>query len=113
MKYLVFSPKRPGWLWTTIAENGTTPDKTLAYIVSRMKQGIFTEGGYNLRLVPKIDDPKKRDCTVLGKMLGITKSKFLHKNSSIDSKRYKRELSEKRGVGTTLQTPLIGAGSGG
>ena len=113
MKYLVFSPKQPGWLWTTITENGTTPDETLAYIVSRMRQGVFTKAGYDLHLVPKIDNPKKMDCTVLGKMLGITKSKFLRKNSSIDSKHYKRKFPEKTGVGTTLQTPLIGAGSGG
>ena len=40
-------------------------------------------------------------------MLGITNSKFLGKNSPVDSKRYKRKIPEKTGVGTTLQTPLF------
>ena len=113
MKYLVFSPKYAGMLWTTITDAGVTPDETLTYIVSRMREGIFTKSGYDLRLVPKIDDPKKKDCTVLGKMLGISKSRFKRKISSYKSKRCTSKIPEKVGVGTTLQTPLIGAGSGG
>ena len=109
MKYLVFNSKYPGWLWTTITENGTTPDETLTYIVSRMRRGVFTESGYNLQLVPKIDNPKKKDCTVLGKLLGITKSNFGKKNSSLDSKHYERKISEKPRGGTRVQPPYISA----
>jgi len=52
---------------------------------------------------------RQRNISVLGKMLGIAKSKFLRKSSSLYSRRYKRKIPEKTGVGTTLQTPLISA----
>ena len=67
--YQVYYPKYPGWEWTTVSSSGRTSDFDLAYIISRMRKGVYTQAGYDLRLIPKKGNPRRKDCIKLGELI--------------------------------------------
>ncbi len=94
-EYIIFHPSYPGWIWAEVNEDGETDNKILAHIISKMREGIYTKKGLNLRCVPNIQrkigklakkgDPQKRqvlalvakakDCTTLGELFAPKKAK--------------------------------------
>ena len=95
MNYLIFHPSYPGWIWAEVTEDGETGNEMLAQIISKMREGIYSKKGFNLRCVPniqrKIGKPSKRgeppkpkwlslvakksDCTTLGELFAPKKAK--------------------------------------
>ncbi len=87
MNYLIFHPSYPGWIWAEVNKDGETDNEILAHIISKMRKGIYTKKGFNLRCVPniqkKIGKPSKRkvlslvakksDCTTLGELFAPKK----------------------------------------
>ncbi len=91
--YLIFHPSYPGWIWTEVNKDGETDNKILANIISKMREGIYSEKAFKLRCVPniqkKIGRPAKKgeppkpqvlslvakakDCTTLGKLFAPKK----------------------------------------
>ncbi len=92
-EYLIFHPSYPGWIWAEVNEDGETDNEILQGIISKMREGIYSEKGFNLRCVPNIQkkigklakkgEPPKRqvlalvtkakDCTTLGKLFAPKK----------------------------------------
>ena len=95
MNYLIFHPSYPGWIWAEVTEDGETDNEILQNIISKMREGIYTKKGFNLRCVPniqrKIGKPSKRgeppkpkwlslvakksDCKTLGELFAPKKAK--------------------------------------
>lgn len=85
--YLIFHPSYPGWIWAEVTEDGDTDNEILVHIISKMREGIYTKKGFDLRCVPNIRNKepprpkggwlvaKKRDCTTLGKLFAPKKFK--------------------------------------
>ena len=79
--YVIFHPSYPGWIWAEVNKDGETENGTLAHIISRMREGVYTKSGFNLRCVPNTKDKygnltaKKKDCTTLGKLFAPRKTK--------------------------------------
>ncbi len=85
--YLIFHPSYPGWIWAEVTEGGETDNEILQGIISKMREGIYSEKAFNLRCVPKIQKKigkkkkflalvaKKSDCTTLGKLFAPKKAK--------------------------------------
>jgi len=79
--YLIFHPSYPGWIWAGVSENGDTENSVLRHIINRMRDGVYTKKGFNLRCVPDTKDKygnltaKKKDCTTLGKLFAPKKIK--------------------------------------
>ncbi len=94
-EYLIFHPSYPGWIWAEVTEGGETDNEILQGIISKMREGIYTKKGFDLRCVPNIQrkigklakkgEPQKRqvlalvakakDCTTLGKLFAPKKIK--------------------------------------
>ena len=87
MNYLIFHPSYPGWVWAEVTEDGETDNEILSDIISKMREGIYTDKGFNLRCVPNIQKKigkktkrlslvaKAKDCTTLGKLFAPKKAK--------------------------------------
>ncbi len=73
-KYQIYHPDYPGFKWTKVSKDGKTDNVVLANIISSMRRGVYTQRAYNLRLVPDIENPKRKDCTTLGKLFACKKS---------------------------------------
>ena len=87
--YLIFHPSYPGWIWAEVNKDGETDNKILAHIISKMREGIYSEKGFNLRCVPniqkKIGKSSKRKvlslvakssaCTTLGTLFAPRKTR--------------------------------------
>ena len=85
--YLIFHPSYPGWIWADVSKDGETDNSILRNIISRMREGIYTKKGFNLRCVPDIRDKrsprpkegwlvaKAKDCTTLGKLFAPKKAR--------------------------------------
>ena len=93
--YLIFHPSHPGLVWAEVTEDGETSNNTLAHIISKMREGIYTKKAFNLRCVPNIQEKigkptkrgespkpkwlslvaKKSDCTTLGKLFAPKKTR--------------------------------------
>ena len=93
--YLIFHPSYPGWICAEVTEDRETDNGILANIINKMREGIYTKKGFNLRCVPniqkKIGRPAKRgeppkpkwlslvakksDCTTLGELFAPKKAK--------------------------------------
>ncbi len=85
--YLIFHLSYPGWIWAEVNEDGETDNDILQGIISKMREGIYSEKGFNLRCVPNIQKKigkkkkflslvaKKSDCTTLGKLFAPKKVK--------------------------------------
>ena len=85
--YLIFHPSYPGWIWAEVTEDRETDNAILANIINKMREGIYTKKGFNLRCVPNIQKKigkkrkslalvaKKSDCTTLGKLFAPKKAK--------------------------------------
>ena len=85
--YLIFHPSYPGWIWAEVNKDGETDNVILAHVISKMREGIYTKKGFNLRCVPNIRKKigkkkkflalvaKKEDCTTLGKLFAPKKTK--------------------------------------
>ena len=52
--YLIFHPSHHGLVWAEVTKAGDTTNTILAHIISKMRDGIFTDKGFNLRCVPNI-----------------------------------------------------------
>ena len=78
--YLIFHPSYPGLVWAEVTETGETTNDILAHIIRKMRDGIFTDKGFNLRCVPNIRNKehprpkggwlvaKKKHCKTLGQL---------------------------------------------
>ncbi len=73
-KYQIYHPGYPGFKWAKVSKHGKTDNVVLANIISSMRRGVYTSKAYNLLLVPDIDNPKRKDCTTLGKLFACKKS---------------------------------------
>ncbi len=73
-KYQIYYLDHPGIKWATVSKDGKTDNVVLANIISSMRRGVYTQKAYNLRLILDIDNPKRRDCTILGKLFACKKS---------------------------------------
>ena len=85
--YLIFHPSYPGHIWAEVDEDGDTDNDILQDIITRMREGIYTEKGFNLRCVPDIRKKigkkkkflalvaKKSDCTTLGELFAPKKTR--------------------------------------
>ena len=73
-KYQIYYPDYPGFKWAKVSKDGKTDNVVLANLIDSMRRGVYTQKAYNLRLVPDIDNPKRKDCTTLGKLFARKKS---------------------------------------
>ncbi len=73
-KYQIYYLDHPGIKWATVSKDGKTDNVVLANIISSMRRGVYTQKAYILRLILDIDNPKRRDCTILGKLFACKKS---------------------------------------
>jgi len=112
--YLIFHPKYPGHIWAEVTENGETDNTILGHIISRMRDGIYTEKAFKLRCVPNIRNnkkpalnwlvAKKKDCTTLGKLFAPKKTR-----GSQDGLRAISEKDRFRGMDWESKREQIGA----
>ena len=80
-KYLVFSPKFPGFVWAEVSIDGKTDNPIVHNVIQSMKRGKYTKKGYELLLVPDTRDrygaltAKKKDCIKLGSLFAPRKNR--------------------------------------
>ena len=77
-KYQIYHPGYPGLKWATVTQDGKTDNTVLANIISSMRRGVYTRNAYDLRLVPNVKNPKRKDCTTLGKLFACKKASGSH-----------------------------------
>ncbi len=73
-KYQIYHPDYAGFEWSKVSKDGKTDNVVLANIIASMRRGVYTQKAYNLRLVLDIDNPKRKDCTTLGKLFTCKKA---------------------------------------
>jgi len=73
-KYQIYHPDYPGFKWAKVSKDGKTDNVVLGNIIASMRRGVYTSKAYNLRLVLDIDNPKRKDCTTLGKLFACKKA---------------------------------------
>ncbi len=80
-RYLIFSPRYPGWIWARVSKDGETENVIVQNIILAMKRGKYTKKGYDIRCVPNTKDrygfltAKKKDCVKLGDLFAPKKNR--------------------------------------
>ncbi len=69
----------PGHIWAELTEDGETDHDVFSHIISKMRDGIYTEKAFKLRCVPDWRNKygnltaKKKDCVTLGELFAPKK----------------------------------------
>ena len=79
--YIIFHPKYPGWEWTRLTPEGQADNPKFQPVIDLMKQGIYTQKGYDLRCVPDTTNgnglltARTKDCVSLGHLFAPKKDR--------------------------------------